>query len=108
MQLSLGGQVLHGHHLRAVHLAQQQDAGIDRLVMDAPVPHPAQGHGAGPAIALRATLLGADAALLQPQIVQKRGARMKARDLDGPPLPPKPDRFTCQDVPPPVQTGLLS
>ena len=62
--------------------------------MDPAAPHPAQGDGAGAAIAFRAAFLGADAALLKPQIVQKRGARVKTGNLEGSALPPEADRLS--------------
>ena len=77
MQFAARCEILDGDELGAVDLAEQQDAGIDRLVMHAAAAHPARGHGAGAAIALGAAFLGADAPLLKPQIIQKRGARVK-------------------------------
>jgi hypothetical protein len=78
MQFPARGQILDGHDLRAIHLAQQQNACIDGLVMHAPAPYPAKRHGTGTAIAFGAALLRADPAFLKPQIIQKRGTRVKA------------------------------
>src|SRR3712207_7109662 len=33
------GEILHGHDLGAIDLAQQQDTGVDRLVDQPPLPH---------------------------------------------------------------------
>ena len=89
------GEVLDGDDLGAVRLAEQQDAGIDRLVDEAAVPHPSERDRAGAAIALRAALLGADAALLQPQIVEQRRPGSEFLDLDCLPIPKKTDPIPC-------------
>jgi hypothetical protein len=77
MQSARSRKILDGDEFRAVDLAQQQDAGIDRLVMHAPVPQASERHGAGAAITLGAAFLGAEMPLIEPQVVKKRGARMK-------------------------------
>jgi hypothetical protein len=59
------GEVFHGHDLGAVHLAEQQDAGVDGLVDEAAVLDPSDRHRAGAAIALGAAFLRARAALLK-------------------------------------------
>jgi hypothetical protein len=78
VQFAICCQILDGDEFRSVDLAKQQDAGIEGLVMDTSVSHPPERHRAGAAIALRAPLLGAHAALLKSQVIQKRGARVKA------------------------------
>ena len=61
-----GREILDRDELGPVDLAEQQDAGIDGLVMHPAAAHPAESHGAGAAIALGAAFLGADATLLKP------------------------------------------
>ena len=60
-------------HLLAVDLAQELDAGVDRLIDHAAGAQVAQRHRAGAAIALAAAFLGAAGAFLQPQIVEQCG-----------------------------------
>ena len=57
MQLAACGQVLDRDELRAVELAQEQDAGVERLVGEPAATEPRQRDGAGAAIALRAAFL---------------------------------------------------
>ena len=66
VQFPVRREILDRDELGSVDLAEQQDAGIDGLVMHPAAAHPAQSHGAGAAIALGATFLGADATLLKP------------------------------------------
>ena len=77
-------QVLHGEKLAAVELTQEGDAGIDRAVAQALGAGRALGahhdHGAGPAIALVAALLGADQPLGAAQPVEHRQRRVAGLD----------------------------
>ncbi|GEO13462.1 hypothetical protein MAE02_11580 [Microvirga aerophila] len=107
MQIAFRSQVLDGHEFGAIDLAQQEDTGIDGLVMHMPVPHAAERNGACAAIALGAAFLGTDLAFLKSQVVQKRRARVKARDLYDSSLAQKADRFSCHYHPPPVTPGSL-
>ena len=63
-------EILDRDDLAAVDLAQQQDAGIERLVAHHAVDHAANDHRAGAAIALGAAFLGANGAFLKPQVIQ--------------------------------------
>ena len=60
MQRAVVGEILDGDQLGAVELAEQRDAGIDRLVDQAAVALAHDHHSAGAAIAFRAAFLGAD------------------------------------------------
>ena len=106
MQCALGREILDGDEFGAVDLAEQQDAGIDRLVdgrrpsrtrPSATVQAP-QSPSAQPSLVPKC-------ALVQSQIIEKGGARVKTRNLDEPSVPPKADRFSCHDHPPPEQPG---
>jgi hypothetical protein len=101
VQLSAFRQVLDGHDLSAVNLAQKEDAGIHRLIVDTSATHMADRYRAGSAVALSAALLRSDPAFLKSQIVQERCARVKARNFDGLSIPPEADCVSYQDLPPP-------
>jgi hypothetical protein len=58
------GQILDGDQFGAVELAEQSDAGIDRLVDQSAVTLAHDHDSAGAAIAFRAAFLGADRPLL--------------------------------------------
>ena len=80
MQRAVLGEVFDRDQLCAVDLAEQRDAGVNRLVHQTAVALARQHHGAGAAIALRAALLGAGRALLKAQPIKQRGARRKLLD----------------------------
>ena len=80
MQHALVGQILDGDQFGAVELAEQSDAGIDRLVDQSAVALAHDHDSAGAAIAFRAAFLGADRPLLQAQPVEQSGARRKFAD----------------------------
>ena len=80
MQRALVGEVFDGDQFGAVELAEQSDAGIDRLVDQSAVALAHDHDSAGAAIAFRAAFLGADRPLLQAQPVEQRGARRKFAD----------------------------
>ena len=83
MQAALADmEIVDGDHFLAVDLAQEQDAGIDRLIDHAAVAQRAQRHRAGAAIALAAAFLGAAGAFLQPQIVEQRRHRRYVGEFD--------------------------
>ena len=65
------GEIIDGHDFLAVDLAEQQDAGIDRLIDELAVLERAQRHGAGAAVAFAAAFLGAARAFIEPQIVEQ-------------------------------------
>ena len=67
----LAGQILDGDQFGAVELAEQSDAGIDRLVDQSAVALAHDHDSAGAAIAFRAAFLGADRPLLQAQPVEQ-------------------------------------
>ena len=93
MQRAALCEILHGDEIRPVDLAEQQDAGIDRLVDEPPVPHPSERDSAGAAIALPATLLGAERAHLLAQIIEQRGARMEFGNFAGHAVAGEADRL---------------
>ena len=64
-------EILNGDQLRAVDLAQQQDAGIDRRKGCRAAAAAGQHHGTGAAIALVAALFGAGRASLRAQPVEQ-------------------------------------
>ena len=80
MQRAVLGEILDRDQLCAVDLAEQRDAGIDRLMHQAAVALARHHHGAGAAIALRAAFLGAGRTLLKAQPIKQRGARRKLLD----------------------------
>ncbi len=78
MQTRALGEVLDRQHLGAVDLAEQQDAGVDRLVGRRAIGAAArQDDCAGAAIALAAALLGALGADVLAQPVEERRTRRK-------------------------------
>ena len=82
MQDAVIGEVLDRDQLGAIHLADQRDAGIDRLVDQAAVALAHQNDGAGAAVAFRAAFFGAGGALLEAQPVEHGGARGKPVERD--------------------------
>ncbi len=78
------GEVLDRHHLAAVHLSEQHDAGVDRLVHQLAVAHTAERDRAGAAIALATALLGAGGALALAQIIEKHHRRGNIDQFDQP------------------------
>jgi hypothetical protein len=66
MQFTVFRQILDGYEFRSVNLTQEENAGIDRLVMHTAAFDAPKRYGARAAIALRAAFLGADLAFLEP------------------------------------------
>ena len=85
------GEVFHGEHFRAVSLAGEQDARIDRRVYDAAAFFAREDDRARAAVALRAAFLGSDRAIAQAQPVEQRHPRVGPRQLDGLAASDKPD-----------------
>ena len=84
MQALALGEVLDGQHFGAVDLAEQQDAGVDRLVAQSAVGlQPRQDDGAGAAVALIAALLRPLGAGFLAQPIEQRRARREAIEGDG-------------------------
>ena len=94
-----GGDAFDRAHRLAMHLGQQQDAGVDRARASGIAEH----HGAGAAIALVAALLGAHQAALAAQPVKQGSRRVlrpqanrrsiePKRDLGHPKCPPPSPR----------------
>ena len=75
------GEVLDRQQLAAVQLADEPDAGVDRLVADAPVSEPPDRDRAGAAVALVAALLGAGPPLDQAQPVEHGQGRVDPIEL---------------------------
>jgi hypothetical protein len=80
MQGAVLGEILDRDQFCAVDLAEQRSAGVNGLVYQTAVALARHNDGAGAAIALRATLLGAGRALFEPQPIKQRGARRKFGD----------------------------
>src|SRR6056297_213296 len=93
MQRATLCEILHGDEIHPVDLAEQQDAGIDRLVDETPVPNPPERDGAGAAITLPAALLGAERANLLAQIIEQRGTRMEFGNFAGHAVAGEADRL---------------
>src|ERR1700722_13513602 len=75
MQFAAGGEILDRDQLRAVELAQEQNAGVERLVSQPPPPAPRQHHGARAAISLGAALLRSLRSNVLPQPIKHSRAR---------------------------------
>ena len=84
-------QILDGDQLPAVQRRQQLDASVEGAVADAIAIEIADHDRAGPAIAFRATLLGAGAAL-RTQPVEDRQLRIEIGGLDQPLAQQESDR----------------
>ena len=82
MQRAALRQSLDGQQRLAVDLRQEGNAGIDRAVTHAAVDSLADGHRAGAAIAFRAALLGAAAALAAQVFEHGQGRRQVAQLAD--------------------------
>jgi len=73
MQWSVGrGQMLDGHHMRALQHADKADAGVDGLVAELIAAQPADQYGARAAIALGAAFLRPAQPFGQPQVIEQR------------------------------------
>ena len=77
MQLAVIGEVFDGDQLRAIKLAEQRDARIDRLIDQAAAMLAHDHSSAGPAVAFGAAFLGADRTFAFAQPVEDRRARQK-------------------------------
>ena len=74
-------QMLHCQDVTAVERQQRPYAGIDRLMANHPVAQSPHDNCARAAVAFRATLLGADPALIESQPVQQGRVRRNFTDL---------------------------
>jgi hypothetical protein len=94
MQAAVTRKILDGDEIRAIGLASQHDAGVDRVI-DEPPTLPslacgggkaggaaAQHHRARPAIPLSATFLGSGRAFMKAKIIQKREVWCDAAQMD--------------------------
>src|SRR3954451_12390321 len=90
MQRPVACKVLYRNDLAAVDLADEQDAGIHRLIDEALGEAP-QHNRTGPAIALGAAFLGAGRALSEAQVVEQRERRRNAGELHHLAAPQEPD-----------------
>src|SRR5580693_3781359 len=95
MQRLAISEVLDRDELRAVELAQEQDAGIDRLAGQLAATEPRQHDRAGAAITLGATFLRTRGALVLAQPVEHSGARREAVERDLAPAKPEAQRVTA-------------
>ena len=93
-------QILDREQLRAVELADEQDAGVDRLVAHATALQAADRDRAGAAVTLGAAFLGAHAALHQAQVVEHRHGRIDPLEL--PQLLPHQKSYAPPHLPLPV------
>ena len=91
MQPTVGSaQVLDRDHLGAVGLAGEQNARVDQLIDDRPIPCPRQDDRAGPAVTLGAALLRAGRAIDEPQPVEQHRQRFRTTQLHDASAPPQP------------------
>ena len=94
MELALrADKVLDRDDLGAVDLAEELDAGVDRLVDQPAVAEPADGDRAGAAVALAAALLGALRPLRLAEIVEEERRRLDVGELDHLALADEADRL---------------
>jgi hypothetical protein len=80
------GKMLDRDHMAAIDRGQKPDAGIDRAIAEALGPKPPDQHGAGPAIALGAALLGAGEALIEAQEIEQGLVRSNLGQRDVAPV----------------------
>ena len=71
MQFSICCQIINRDQFLAINLAEQKNAGIDRLINHAAIFKRTQRHGAGAAIAFVAAFLGALGFFIKPQIIKQ-------------------------------------
>ncbi len=102
MQAAVMRKILNGDEIRAVGLASQHDARVDRVIDEPPtLPSPASGGGKGggtaaqhhrarPTIPLGATFLGPGRAFMKTKIIQQGEVRCDAAQSD--------DRATTQEM----------
>ena len=92
MQRVAVGKILDGDELRAVELAEQQNAGVDRLIGQLAAAQAREHDRAGAAIALRRSPPSYRWPALLAQPVENRSARREALERDLPPAKPEAQR----------------